>query len=146
MSIQKLATKFATGAWLQNVKEYFKKINEIIDYLNGTGTAGSGSYKKYVALLTQSGTSAPTVIVLENTLSGNPASSYFSQGRYRLTLTGAFPNANKVAILLGHTDGSSQLVASWVDANKIEVNTSDFAASFQNNLLFNDTIEIRVYN
>ena len=34
MSLTKLKTKFANGAWLNNVKEYFTKINEIIDYLN----------------------------------------------------------------------------------------------------------------
>lgn len=34
MSIDKLKTKFTTGAWLTDVKHYFKKINEIIDYIN----------------------------------------------------------------------------------------------------------------
>ena len=34
MSLTKLKTKFANGAWLNNVKEYFTKINEIVDYLN----------------------------------------------------------------------------------------------------------------
>ena len=32
MSIDKLKTKFFTGAWLTDVKHYFTKINEIIDY------------------------------------------------------------------------------------------------------------------
>ena len=35
MSLTKLKNRFANGAWLNNVKEYFTKINEIIDYLNG---------------------------------------------------------------------------------------------------------------
>lgn len=34
MSIDKLKTKFFTGAWLADVKHYFTKINEIIDYQN----------------------------------------------------------------------------------------------------------------
>ncbi len=34
MSIDKLKTKFFTGAWLTDVKHYFTKINELIDYQN----------------------------------------------------------------------------------------------------------------
>lgn len=51
--------------------------------------------KKYVALLTQSGTSAPVATVLENTLSGTPVWSRGSTGQYVLTLASEFP-AGKV--------------------------------------------------
>lgn len=46
-------------------------------------------YKTYSAILTQVGTSTPTVSILENTL-GNIVWSRIDYGRYRGTLTGAF--------------------------------------------------------
>lgn len=49
--------------------------------------------KRYVVLLTQSGTSAPTATVLWNNLGGTPVWSYVSTGVYRLTLTGAFASS-----------------------------------------------------
>jgi len=47
-------------------------------------------YKIYKALLTQTGTNAPTAVVLENTLGGTPVWSYSSTGYYILTLSGVF--------------------------------------------------------
>jgi hypothetical protein len=39
MAIEKLKTKFALGSFINNVKTFFEKINEIIQYLNnGSGT------------------------------------------------------------------------------------------------------------
>ena len=34
MSIDKLKSKFFNGSFINDVKHYFSKINEIIDYLN----------------------------------------------------------------------------------------------------------------
>ena len=36
MAIDKLRTVFSTGAWLNNVKVYFTKINEIVNYINNS--------------------------------------------------------------------------------------------------------------
>lgn len=58
MAIEKLKTKFASGAWINNVKSYFTKINEIIDYINGNNGLGNKTYK---VLISQTGTDAPTV-------------------------------------------------------------------------------------
>ena len=49
-------------------------------------------YKVYTALVTQSGTNAPTATVLENTLGGTPTWAFSSAGTFTLTLTGAFTN------------------------------------------------------
>lgn len=49
--------------------------------------------KKYVALLTQSGTSAPVATELENTLGGTVVWTRLGAGQYRGTLTGAFLQA-----------------------------------------------------
>lgn len=159
MAIAKLKSVFSTGAWINNVKSFFTKINEIIDYLNGNGITGSGSYKKYVASLNQSSTDAPISTILENTL-GNLTWSYDSVGYYLATLTGAFVNADKVVIFVSHqyfaneTGGliiTKEVVADRYDDNSIFVATAqyDVVASgnvLQNSVLGNTVIEIRVYN
>src|SRR3989337_2171151 len=47
------------------------------------------TYKKYVALLTQTGTNAPVATVLENTI-GNIVWARGGTGQYTAALTGAF--------------------------------------------------------
>jgi hypothetical protein len=56
----------------------------------------AGGKKVYKALLTQTGTDAPVATVLENTLSGTPVWSYDGVGLYYLTLSGEFPDINKI--------------------------------------------------
>lgn len=59
---------------LQKVFDYFTKNQATftgnVDFTNATvaGLASGSSYKVYAALLTQTGTSAPTAVILENTL------------------------------------------------------------------------------
>jgi len=89
MSLNKLKNVYFLGSLVKNIKGMYDKINEIIDYLNGDGKSGDGSYKSYVALLTQSGTSAPTVTILENTL-GTIVWTRLSAGNYYGTLSDAF--------------------------------------------------------
>lgn len=153
MAIEKLKTKFFVGSWINNVKEFFTKINEIIDYLNGTGSVGAGSYKKYIANLTQSGTSAPTVKILENTI-GNIVFTYDSTGYYIGTLTGAFTTANKCCFFVskqfpvGDTGGlviNIDISMNRDDANSFHI-ASESAGTVANGVLNNTTIEIRVYN
>lgn len=67
-------------------------------YLKATGatTVSTDGVKRYVALLSQSGTAAPTVVELENSLGGTPTFARTGTGVYTLSLTGAFPDATKV--------------------------------------------------
>lgn len=63
-------------------------------------------YKVYTAIISQTGTNAPTVYSeLENTL-GGIVWSRSAQGRYLLTLTGAFPDQKKVFVIFGAADYS----------------------------------------
>ena len=55
-------------------------------------------YKVYTALLTQSGTDAPTAIVLDNTI-GDIIITRSGEGTYYFTLAGAFPGGKTVAII-----------------------------------------------
>lgn len=46
MSLVKLKTVFSVGAWLPKVKTFYDKINEIIDYLNDSGTIPKYFFKQ----------------------------------------------------------------------------------------------------
>lgn len=146
MSLTKLKTKFADGAWINNVKSYFSKINEIIDYINGNNGLG---YKKYVALLSQSGTDAPIAIVLENTLETTPTWSYINTGQYRITATGKF-TLEKTAITISQVDSDAgKRMVYQNDVDTIDVYSYDSLGAANNDSL-NDgeaytVIEIRVY-
>lgn len=63
-----------------------------------TTAFGTQGIKRYVALLTQSGTDAPVATVLENSLGGTLAWTYTGAGLYTGTLAGAFPDAAKIFI------------------------------------------------
>lgn len=143
MSIQKLATKFSTGAWLPNVKEYFKKINELIDWINGDAAAGSGSYKSYVALISQSSNNAPVPIVVQNTTNLTFNWVYVSTGLYTCTITGAF-TVGKTGCFISN-NGFGFIVAYPNDVNTIRISTADTTGAGSDDIL-NGTLEIRIYN
>lgn len=149
MSIDKLKTKFFTGAWLTDVKHYFSKINEIIDYLNGT--SGNGSYKIYSGLITQDGTpgNPPTIIILENTL-GNLTLSYSVpgapvDGNYSFFSNGLF-TVGKTFLQIGSpSDVSSSIYMNQANINEISIITLSSGIPSPG-LVNNTSVEIRVYN
>lgn len=151
MSIDKLKTRFFTGAWLPDSKHYFKKINEIIDHLNGEGKSGDGRYKVYSGLITQDGTpgNPPTIIVLQNTL-GALTLSYTVpgapvDGNYSFFSNGLF-TIGKTFLLIGSANSVfSELYINQGSENKISV-TALNSGSLSAGLLNNTAIEIRVYN
>jgi len=65
------------------------------------------AYLKYVCNLNQTGTAAPTVQVLENTI-GNITWGRTGVGQYAATLNGAFPNNLKVWFSKVNSQGASQ--------------------------------------
>jgi hypothetical protein len=124
----------------------------VVNNLIVTGTingAVSLPYKKYVALLNQSGTSDPTAIVLENTFSEIPTFLRASTGVYKLQLTDAF-TLDKTFIVSGSADVSggsgdfATLIARRFDEDTITLYTYDNFTS-ADALLVNTSIEIRVY-
>jgi hypothetical protein len=104
-------------------------------------------YKVYVALLTQSGTDAPTVIVLENTI-GNIVWAIDTNGIYTGTLTGQF-TSNKTFLNIANSSAVSDGILysiDYLDSDRIYVSTYNIISTeYQNDLLTNTSIEIRVY-
>ena len=97
---------------------------------------------KYIATISQSGTSDPTVTVLENTI-GDIVWTRTTNGDYRGTLTGAFP-IDKTYLMLSNTD-QCQVLIRWLGANQIMIRTFDFSVNYLDGLLTYNTIEIRTY-
>ena len=100
-------------------------------------------YDVYTALLSQSGTSAPTATVLRNELSAAIVFSYSGVGDYRGTLVGAFPNNLTWAIAATGAGGDTIDITRLGD-DLISIVSRDAGGSFSNG--FTDIpIEIRVY-
>ena len=104
---------------------------------------GGASYLKYVALLTQTGTDAPTAIVLENTLGGTVVWTRSEAGVYAGTLSGVFTE-NKTAIFLGAAVGNIIQYGFWDSTNFISLLTTEGGVAADEKLYLTP-IEIRVY-
>ena len=105
-------------------------------------------YKVYTALLTQSGTSAPTATVLENKLGGTVTWSYVSTGQYRATLTGAFTSAKTVCFTTRQYSGTNAMHTFYASRNNndsVDVLVLN-ASGGVDSILSGASIEIRVYN
>ena len=148
MNIDKLKTKFFNGSFINDVKHYFTKINEIIDWINNIGTP---SYKVYTALLTQSGTNAPVDIVLQNTLGVTVTYGYTSTGTYSLELSTAYVY-DKVGIFISPVGNSNDYSVSstigiqYNGTTGYVLRTFDNTGTLSNKGLGKTMIEIRVYN
>ncbi|WP_281225943.1 hypothetical protein [Flavobacterium aquiphilum] len=105
-------------------------------------------YKVYTALLTQTGTSAPTAIVLENTLGVTISWSYTSTGFYTFTSSANIFTTNKTIIFTTKSLAGSFGMA--FNANISSFTSGDIIVSnssgLMDNSLSNASIEIRVYS
>lgn len=109
-------------------------------------------YKVYIATLTQTGTSAPTATVLENTLGGTLVWTRTGQGQYLATLSGVF-TANKTVIFCGPDNddiGPFPATAFRTDVNSITLKTLQINFPAEAYIPIDDfmsefSIEIRVY-
>lgn len=121
---------------------------QAIQKLNGNDAANARPYKVYTALMNQTGTSAPTVTIMENTLGGTITWSYSSAGYYIGTLTGAFTaNKTTVSTTLGAQVGTVPVKVSSLRAsvNTVEVYTVS-NGSAADGMLSSAFFEVRVYN
>lgn len=164
MSIDKLKNKFMVGAFIKDVKHFFEKINEIIDWINNVGSTAVPNYKVYDAMLKQSGTNAPVEVNIDGTVTNTPFKddingvwTYSDVGLYNYVKLGAFPDANKVQYFLSNNDinqGSDLgIVLYRLDENTLQLRvgvisgyTSPAAIAEANSRLFAQPIKIIVYN
>jgi hypothetical protein len=126
------------------------------------GGGGASAYKVYSALLNQSGTDAPTAIVLQNTLEMEVDYQYDNTGRYNAVL-GSSVNISSLFVLIGdpdYEDANATPAATYAApdrsgffwggddyvGSKIKIITQNGAGAFLNSNLKRTPIEIRVYN
>ena len=107
-------------------------------------------YKVYRALLSQTGTNAPTAIVLENTLGGIVTFSYVSPGLYNINSTGLFTLLKTFTTL---SSGSIVNTGVHIKSHAVivtdsigQILTSTDGSIATNGLLLFTPIEIIVYN
>jgi hypothetical protein len=106
-------------------------------------------YLVFRALLTQSGTSAPVLTILENNLQDIPTPSYFSQGNYLITFLNNIYTGSKTFIKIGstspaYTDSAAIAYVYGGSGTEIMVNTRAGGANV-NDALLNTSLEILVY-
>jgi hypothetical protein len=104
------------------------------------------TYTKYIALISQSSTSAPTVIELENTI-GPIVWTRNSTGIYYGTLTGAF-TLDKTYVMLSNVELNSIVMAKRGNNDFIQIDTTNLhspTVAHHDDHLKNNTLEIRVY-
>ena len=112
----------------------------------GTYTLATTSYKVYTALLTQTGTSDPVATVLENTLGGSITWNRNGTGEYFYMSSGILI-PNKTTFVTGITEMINAVNISYSGAGDVgKLYTKSVTDnSFQDSLLLNTAIEIRVY-
>jgi hypothetical protein len=122
------------------VAEALKKIQSTPSY--------STPYKVYSALLTQSGTDAPTAIILENTLGEIPIWTRVNRGNFRLTSPNSTFDKEKTITMITPQIGDYELSVDTINETPIEIriNQIDRTTSLGADELDHLSIEIRVYN
>lgn len=118
----------------------------INDNLIVTGTNNIRPYKVYSAILSQTGTNAPTAVVLENTI-GSIFLTRTDVGMYRVSSNSLF-TADKTTIScngVGYSNG--ELIAAIVGGvGFCQILTRNTAGVTSDDILFKNFIEVRVYN
>jgi hypothetical protein len=112
----------------------------VIDSINGAPVV---NYKRYIALISQTGILDPVATVLENTI-GDIVWSRVAVGDYLGTLTGAFSTQDKVYLIIGQSQ-TDRFSINYIDSDNVNIITLDSAGTNQDTLLGYTTIEIRVY-
>jgi hypothetical protein len=117
-------------------------------------------YKIYKALISQTGTNAPTAIVLENTFGQVPTYSYYGVGNYTLTFTGTpltdnktIPSENSTRVSyfrLNNSTGDGDVDYGYGfkknSTNEITIYSFSSNGSASNDVLEGNLIEIITYN
>ena len=103
---------------------------------------GIRPYEVYTILISQTSTSAPTAIVLENTTGETPTFSRIDVGVYGINATGLFTSDKTFCIINSGDDNFSIFRNS---ADQVRITTADAAGAATDGLLTKVEVEIRVY-
>ena len=102
--------------------------------------------KRYKALLTQTGISAPTATILENTLGEVPTYNYSSPGAYTLTVVASLFTQNKTVVTIGTNYASSCFPNTYrQSATEIRFWTANYSDTNVDEYLIETLLLIEVY-
>ena len=125
-----------------------------VEFLGASSeSTASSSYKVYRSLLKQSGTNAPTEVVLENTLGLTLSWTYVAVGKYSCT-TGVSLDETKMVSFVGNNFKFSEgaIIIDWTYSGGSTTNFTMFVSAETHgliNTMINDNgtlLEIREYN
>lgn len=120
----------------------------VLNVPNYNAGADTRPYTSYVALLNQTGTSAPTATILENTTGNSIVWSYITTGQYRAVWGSALADVNKVFF----SPALGQFKNQTVVVNIFGASTTEFVLSTQeagaldDDVLLRTGVEIRIYS
>jgi hypothetical protein len=148
-----MPTYIKTGFWEKARKGYKEWLNldQLITNIVTPLIPPAPTYKVYTALLSQTGENAPTAIVLENTLGGNIVWTRIDEGVYIGTLSNSFIE-NKTGVIINNTAYASDNQITTVDVlttSTVNIQTSrttEGVFGLKDSCMYNNLIEIRVYN
>jgi hypothetical protein len=105
-------------------------------------------YKVLTALVSQTGTNAPTWTVLENTLTELPTLARSSAGVYTINTVGSIFSLTKTILFITHGTTAYGVTHAWgvIGANSIGFNTYDNTNTAADTLMTRESFEIRIYN
>lgn len=114
-----------------------------LEGLSGASSSNTSTYKVYSAIVDQSGTSAPTAIILENTFGITPSFTYEGVGQYKIVITGELID-NKSVGFASLQNGFAFFNKSIFQQDEFSITSKDSSLNISNNV-FTGFIEIRVY-
>ena len=103
-------------------------------------------YTVYTALITQSGTAAPTAVVLQNTTGGTITWTRVSVGSYKAAISGVTFVENKTAVLLGNTNVAMSIAALRKTTTDVTLEQKLISTNASTDALDDVVIEIRIYS
>lgn len=133
-----------TVSYITNANS-FSTNNGIVFSFSATGESSIPSYLVYTALISQSGSSDPTITTLHNTV-GNIIWTRNNTGIYFGTLASAFPLSKTYIDIVNNQNSDNILIIRNAGTNSlIIIDTYDNTFTAQDGLLGNTPLEIRVY-
>lgn len=144
--------EFTSGNYVLNVDRIALSGSRNIKFPDASGTVALVEtirpYKVYTALLSQSGTNAPTATVLENTLGVTISFSYVAAGVYAVSASSSVFTSNKTSVQIGSGgSGTSIYTHTSLVAGSFDIQVRNSSSlSLANSGLNTNLFEIRVYN
>ena len=107
-------------------------------------TALGVNYTKLVVLISQSGTNAPTLTILENTTGATFSTVRQAQGVYQITTLSSVFTANKTLILANNFTYPYTVDISRTGVTNLTIGAYD-GVSTSDDVLVNSSLEVRIY-